>query len=107
MLRFPCRCNVCRKRKTLKNHPDWYIKPKKCSCGGILKVDSYRKTIENKKSKCTCDGYHFPHKYKSKWCNHNTSLKTIEDLNERSGTQYDDLLGTIKQTMTAKESCPF
>lgn len=57
MTRYPCRCSKCRARKTLAMSPDWYEQPPTCSCGGVYKVDTYRRKIERKKYNCGCDGY--------------------------------------------------
>ncbi|MCX6738702.1 MAG: hypothetical protein NT098_01460 [Candidatus Parcubacteria bacterium] len=83
MKRFPCRCKKCGARKTFNFHPDSYQKPKKCSCGGEYRVDWYRKKKENKKAKCLCDGYHFPHRKGSKWCRYYKGELSDDDYRYR------------------------
>lgn len=37
----------------------------------------------DKKRRCDCDGYHFPHSKGSKWCRHNAKPLTDRDYEER------------------------
>lgn len=52
MMRYPARCRKCRGRKTFAKSP----LDRKCPCGGLYVVDSYRRTTENKRTNCNCSG---------------------------------------------------
>ena len=74
---FKCRCNICYSRVTREKHPKEYRVKKwgKCphfpNCSGELYVDWYRMWKPNKDrgQTCNCDGYHYPHRYGSEYCN--------------------------------------
>jgi len=70
-----CRCRKCRARRTLKRHPDNYIKIPRCYCGSNeWVVDAYRMNKEYliwRSEKCDCPGYSFPHRRTGGWCFHN------------------------------------
>lgn len=72
--RTPCRCKSCGTRKTLKRHPDHYIKIPSCGCGSKnWYIDNYRINIESKLStenRCDCIAYNFPHRKTSGYCVH-------------------------------------
>lgn len=72
--RTPCRCKKCKRRKTLKRHPDNYVIVPKCSCGNnTWNIDNYRIKVEYKNSrinKCYCFVYKFPHRKSSGYCVH-------------------------------------
>ncbi len=63
--RYPCRCRTCGHRKTLRKDPDYT--EKKCSCGGVYRLDTYRKSgKEARKYNCQCGGIFFqPHRRKT------------------------------------------
>jgi len=82
---YPYRCTrrTCRKRVTLKKHKEAYQRPKYChECKGNIKFDRWQKA-ERKKSKCLCDGYHFPHRKGSLWCREYKGKLTDKLLAER------------------------
>lgn len=57
MRRWPCRCRKCEARRTLAKHPDEYIRPPRCACGGTYRVDKFRKTVEHKRTACYCSAF--------------------------------------------------
>lgn len=70
--RSPSRCSKCRGRKTFPMDPSLYEKPQWCPCGGIYKLDKFRKSKEHKDG-CRCDGYEWsidnaPHRMGSPDC---------------------------------------
>lgn len=77
----------CGWRGTLPKAPAEYTKhPPKCPrCGTrITYIDTHRARAEwgNKKARCCCYGYAFPHARGRGFCNHNPKL-TAEDLRVR------------------------
>lgn len=71
-----CRCRICDRRKAIKRHPDNYIRPPKCVCGGSLRVDKWANSRPWRRSMCHCDGVWFsikgaPHRKGSGQCNYN------------------------------------
>lgn len=95
------RCRWCRARRTLARHPDEYTRVPKCRrCRGaerhndgqqLYYVDRYRARAERGKGakaalcypgRGGCNGYHFPHRRGSRFCDHNPKL-TEDDLRER------------------------
>lgn len=76
----------CDWRTTLKRHPAEYIRVPKCGrCGASLTyVDARRMKKEwgDKKNRCCCYGYAFPHARGRGYCDHNPKL-TAEDLRLR------------------------
>lgn len=81
---YRCSKAGCRKRVSFKHLKDWYVISKLCpACGNdSLKLDMTRKTY-NQANRCNCDGYHFPHRLGSLWCNLNMSQRTDEDYQNR------------------------
>jgi len=75
--RFLCRCTTtsCRSRHTLKRHPDNYIRPRKCHCGGKIKVDKAAMKRRETKKVCHCDGYWFMHEKGYGACIHAEEMK--------------------------------
>jgi hypothetical protein len=64
-VRYRCRCAHCRARRTLGQHPRFYITPPTCpTCGSTAwTVDSYRQSgKEAKRYTCTCPGFPYPHR---------------------------------------------
>lgn len=91
MVKFPCRCNKCRGRKTLSKHPDDYQRDryKTCSCGGHFVVDTHRRTREHKRAKCGCDALPFPHrKASSVFCIAHPVGPSDADYEQRYGDHY-------------------
>lgn len=82
---YRCRRRSCSARRTLRKKLEQYVREPKCrECGGELRLDRW-KMKDHKKAKCTCDGYHFPHRKGSKWCNYSTVELTEEDYKQRYG----------------------
>lgn len=80
MKRYPCRCKICRARRTLAKHPDAYRREPKCPCGGSYSPDSYRRTKEHKLTACYCSGYHWsinngPHRRGSPECYYHDEVR--------------------------------
>lgn len=55
--RSPCRCSKCGGRKTFNMNPVDYDEHPMCPCGGLYKLDKYRKEKELKIGRCSCTGY--------------------------------------------------
>ncbi len=83
---IPCRCRKCGARKSItrarfialgKQITEWRYK---CACGNrSWRIDRWR--IKNElgiKPTCFCGGYWFPHRAKSKWCEHNPKFHELE-----------------------------
>lgn len=80
---WPCRCQRCRGRKTLSKHPDLYVRPPKCQCGGLLRPDMHRKKKEHL-NVCRCLGYWFPHRPGGGvWCEQHPTGPTEQHYQER------------------------
>jgi len=83
---YPYRCSKpgCRKRIALKQKIEQYVDGKNCpACGkDSLKLDT-NKRREGRRMRCSCDGYHFPHRKGSLWCIHSTIVPTDDDHRNR------------------------
>lgn len=85
---YPYRCvrTGCRKRVTLKHTLEWYIRLKKCPVCRKDSLKPARDMMRRKRDKaltCMCDGYHFPHRGGSKWCEDYKGVLTDDDKKER------------------------
>ena len=72
--RTPVRCTRCEARYTFSRAPELFVRPKRCACGNTkFYVDKWmlRRGTEQR---CNCDGYWFPHRRKSKYCDHNPNV---------------------------------
>lgn len=69
---YPCRCRKCRARRTLRQHPDNYVRRHFAVCyncgADALALDTYRQQKEHKRTRCRCDAYHFPHRHDPNVC---------------------------------------
>lgn len=85
------RCGKCRARQSLKRKANEYLPEKQCACGGKLNIDRYRHKHEvgRNANPCRCDGYWFPHRRGSLWCNENVKGPSKEQINERYGEDTD------------------
>lgn len=73
-----CRNYKCQKRRALKKLITEYKRPPKCRiCGSELRYDRH-KQAEAKRMKCICDGYWFPHRKGSEFCDHYKGVKNDE-----------------------------
>lgn len=87
--RWPCRCTACGARRTLRKHPDDYIRrPPRCRYGcrirdaqgrtlrfAPLRIDWWRIAKEWGARPCYwCGGYSFPHARGRGYCEHNPKL---------------------------------
>lgn len=87
---YRCRKRIngvdCGTRFVLPKMIEFYSKPKGCpTCGNTnVSLDSYRmkKEANGHGDKCNCDGYHFPHRRGSKWCNYFKGNRTDEDYQD-------------------------
>lgn len=80
---YRCRCNrkACQRRKSLRKHPDEYVRRPRCACRkGYLRIDRYR-NMGRENNVCRCSGYWFPHRMGSKWCE--SGNWTAEDMRQR------------------------
>jgi len=83
--RWPHRCSKCRTRHTFRLRIEQYQRPPKCrNCGDThFYVDKWMLRRNTKADKCWCDGYRFPHRRGSKWCNEFSGELTDADYGER------------------------
>lgn len=75
-----CKCRKCGTRRSLSKPPEEYVRKLRCwNCGhsaqlaeDVYRVDKYRQTGRERKHspRCRCDGWWFPHRYKSRGCNY-------------------------------------
>lgn len=69
---YRCRCNrkACQRRRSLRMHPDDYLRRPRCACRkGHLRIDPYRNSGRETAGRvCRCSGYWFPHRTGSLWC---------------------------------------
>lgn len=81
-MKKPHRCNSCKSRFSLRRHKDDYIIDRRCPhCGSKnFYFDSYEYKARMTAKSCTCDGYPFPHRRASKWCDHNPNLPMDEGI---------------------------
>lgn len=79
---YRCTRSKCRKRYSFHKPIDEYATDRLCSCGGELKHDP-EPHIRAKRDRCNCDGYHFPHRRGSLWCNHFEGERIEDDYNDR------------------------
>lgn len=66
-----CRCRACGGRQVKAKHPAEYARRIRCKhCGQFdsLRIDKWADARAWRKYTCYCDGYHFPHRIRSKWC---------------------------------------
>lgn len=79
---YRCTRKHCRKRVTRRKRLEHYLleKYKHCpACGGRLSLDRTVKK-RNKRQRCLCDGYAFPHREgTAPWCRHSTRPPTEEE----------------------------
>lgn len=63
---YQVRCSraVCQARRTLRQHPDDYVRPPTCDCGNKRwRIDWYRTSrIESQRFTCHCARLPFPHR---------------------------------------------
>lgn len=84
-LKFRCGRDGCRRIYTLSKHPEEYVKPKRCACGGTLHGYSMDRQ-RNKARTCRCDELPYPHKKGSTvWCRHHPTGPTEDDYRDRYG----------------------
>lgn len=86
MTKYPCRCWSCWSRRTLKKPLREYVRPPKCLVCGARKLFLCKDRLPSRrgrKQKCTCTGYHFPHRKGSKWCHENPKLEQLYEQHER------------------------
>lgn len=99
---WPCRCPDCLTRKTFGLKPENYVNQEtlRCLCGGMFKLDEYRKYYEGKKNRCECSGHKFPHRKGSVRvdprqgvCHYNNdgSVRAPEDYPQPESEPYADL----------------
>jgi len=77
---YRCSKASCRKRATFNKPITQYKRVVLCpGChNDTLKRDA-AKDREKNRNTCQCDGYAFPHRSGSKWCNYSTAALTEED----------------------------
>ena len=83
------RCSIrrtCGARKTLPRPIERYSKPPVCpGCGqDTLKSVNATEKARNKRRRCRCEGYPFPHSRGTEpWCDHAAHGPTQEDYEDR------------------------
>lgn len=100
-MRYHYRCSKCQARTVFKHMLDWYIKPKKCkSCRYIrFYIDNGRQRREDY---CLCEGYHYTHRRKSKYCVFNPQY----EVNVRV-MRYGEDLAAVLEDIKLRAECPF
>jgi hypothetical protein len=84
---FAYRCNKCRGRNTIARRIDDYIRIPKCRhCGH--KGFYLDKDRQYRGDYCSCEGYHYTHRKKSKFCIHHPDYQ----LNVRTERYGEDRL---------------
>lgn len=75
----------CYTSHNLKRKIEQYIRKPRCNgCGALLTYRDHFRERLNKQRKCGCDGYHFPHRKGSKWCEDNRHNLTDKDYEGRT-----------------------
>lgn len=70
--RLPHRCCRCQARRTLARRWSLYIRPPKCRvCGYARLKPCFDRLKQVRRQRCKCEGYHFPHRRGSRFCEHN------------------------------------
>lgn len=79
---YSYRCNKCGRRFTLKRLKEQYIKERKCpNCQSFSIHHDKAKKKENKRKKCFCSGYPFPHrKGSAPFCRYSKRQPTEDEL---------------------------
>lgn len=80
-MRQHCRCRKCQSRQVLAHPLTWYLREPRCrSCGEkALRADKWMNERRTSNPvRCSCDGYWFPHRAGSKWCNQNPVLLNLD-----------------------------
>lgn len=82
---YRCTHNNCRKRVILAYRLNHYIRKPKCPCCKRELTGSVDRALiaQRRREVCGCDGYHFPHRRGSKWCQLSTRPITDADYAER------------------------
>lgn len=91
-MRIHCRCRKCRARKTLSKAPDQYLRPPRCPCGGVYRVDKWANSRPWRKNLCHCDGVWFsikgsPHRRGGGQCVYNEKLYIESEAGENDAPQ--------------------
>lgn len=69
---YRCTSSKCRQRVTKRHKIEWYMHDhhRECkACGGKLSYDPEPKR-RAQLQRCNCNGYWFPHRIGSLWCEH-------------------------------------
>ena len=70
--RYGCACRVCGARQIKPRHPATYARGPRCrQChrAGTLRLDQwYHQRANSRRPTCYCDGYHYPHRPASSYC---------------------------------------
>lgn len=85
-----CSKEKCKRRFVFTKHPDDYLRPRRCVCGGTkFRVDKDRMNRNSAKESCTCMGYNwggYGHRIGSGACWYNTDGAMREITEEEYGT---------------------
>jgi hypothetical protein len=82
---YRCTHSDCKKRHSLSRRLEQYRRRKRCvDCGRCL---TGKRDLEprrrSKANTCTCDGYPFPHRRGSLWCNGYEKQRTEKQIEAR------------------------
>ncbi len=84
---YRCTHDDCRRRVILTRRLERYVRTPKCpGCDRPLTGREDRAVkLQRRRLRCTCDGYHFPHRRGSLYCVHATRPLTDADHEARYG----------------------
>ncbi len=82
---YRCTHDDCRRRVILARRVEKYFRKPKChGCGREITGREDRALYRQRaRETCTCDGYHFPHRRGSIWCNHSARRPTEQQYEQR------------------------
>lgn len=104
------RCMKCRGRNTLPRPLEHYIRTPKCKhCGWFRfyldKARQYRKDY------CSCEGYHYTHRIKSKFCVHHPeyefNVRTMRYGEDPEDVRIEMALNRPANKEEETTECPF
>ncbi|ULQ45941.1 hypothetical protein JN531_012610 [Flagellatimonas centrodinii] len=90
----PCRCAVCKRRRTLRMEPEHYYRQHHAMCcGQLLRIDWYRYTgAEHRATVCHCGAYigrePYPHRKGSLFCDHGIAARAGFSFADAGHSEY-------------------
>ena len=106
-LNYRCTKDGCRKRVTLKQPIDWYVKRPLCpECGRDTLKPVYRKERERSKRRgCFCRGNDWPHNRGAIVDEYRTCI--YADPQKVADADFNDGLGVYQSDDVTGHECPF